>query len=286
MGMMQMAGAAAFTDDGKGVEDSLIMQRAMQYGSMIGAVLMQHCEDPSLFGGSMNSGAVAVRLGLGGIPSACEEIMLQRDLELVRRIGCRYHVQHVSSAGSMIMIRIAKAEGLPVTAEATPHHLLLTDAACVDYDTLYKVNPPLRTIEDVEAIRLGVADGTIDCLASDHAPHTCEEKDQEFALAPFGMISIEAALGLYAKALVESSMCDWPILIERMTANPARAIGSELGTLGVGSPADVTIIDPKKRWTVRVDKFESKSRNCPYDGWELTGRAITTIVDGEVKFRL
>jgi len=227
-----------------------------------------------------------VRLGLGGIPASCEEIMLKRDLELVRRIGGKYHVQHVSTAGSVSLIRNAKSEGLPVTAEATAHHLLLTDAACMEFDPLYKVNPPLRTADDIEAIREGVADGTIDCLASDHAPHTQEEKELEFALAPFGIISLEVALGLYIKALIETSVCDWPMLIKRMTSNPAQAIGSQLGTLTVGRPADVTIIDPKKRWTVRLDQFSSKSRNCPYDGWKLKGRAIMTIVDGDIKYRL
>jgi len=212
--------------------------------------------------------------------------MLQRDLELVRRIGGRYHVQHVSTAGSVALIRNAKAEGLPVTAEATPHHLLLTDAACMEFDPIYKVNPPLRSSADIDALRAGVADGTIDCLASDHAPHTQEEKELEFALAPFGIISLEAALGLYIKALIEPGVCDWPMLIKRMTSNPAEAIGSELGTLTEGKPADVTIIDPKKRWTVNVDRFRSKSRNCPYDGWKLKGRAVMTIVDGEIKFRL
>ncbi len=286
MGMMRGAGAVAFTDDGKGVEDSKIMQRALQYASMLGTVLMQHCEDPGLFGGDMNSGAISVRLGLGGIPCSCEEIMLQRDLELLRKTGGQYHVQHVSARGSVVMIRNAKAEGLAVTAEATPHHLLLTDAACMGYDPNYKVNPPLRSVEDVEALREGVADGTIDCLASDHAPHTREEKEQEFAIAPFGMISLEAALGLYVKALIDTGLCDWPCLIERMTANPARIIGVDRGTLSIGRPADITIIDPKKRWTVNTSRFRSKSRNCPYEGWKLKGRAVMTIVEGDVKHRI
>ena len=286
MGMMRQAGAVAFTDDGRGVEDCRVMQRALQYSAMVGTVLMQHCQEPSLFGGSMNSGAVAPRLGLGGIPASCEEIMLERDLELIRRTGGKYHAQHLSTAGSVELVRAAKANGLPVTAEVTPHHLLLTDAACVEYDSIYKVNPPLRTIEDIEALRRGVADGTIDCLATDHAPHTEEEKELEFALAPFGMISLEAALGLYIKALVDTSLCNWPALISRMTCCPASIIGSDLGTLGVGRPADVTVIDPKKRWTVRKDKFLSKSRNCPYEGWKLKGRAIMTIVNGDIKFCL
>ena len=234
MGMMVAAGAVAFSDDGDGVASTSMMQRALQYAGMLSVPLMQHCQDGELAGGVMNSGAVAVRLGLGGIPATAEQIMLRRDLELVERIGARYHVQHVTTAGSVDLIRAAKARGLPVTAEATPHHLLLTDAACGAYDPQYKVNPPLRSAEDVEALRAGVADGTIDCLATDHAPHAQEEKELEFGLAAFGMIGLECALGLYAKALVQTHLCDWPTLIERMTAGPARAIRRPLGTLAAG----------------------------------------------------
>ena len=284
MSLMTEAGAVAFSDDGEGVASSSIMQRAMQYARMLDVVLMQHCQDPDLAGGHMNSGAVAVRLGLAGIAASGEEIMLRRDLELVERVGCRYHVQHVSSAGSVELLRQAKAEGLPVTAEAAPHHLLLTDAACMSYDPNYKMNPPLRSAADVEALREGVADGTIDCLATDHAPHSAEESELEFSLAPFGIISLECALGLYAKALIASGAMDWPALIARMTVNPARVIGQRLGTLAVGAKADVTVIDPKRRWKVKVANWRSRSRNCPYDGWTLTGRAVATIVSGQVKY--
>jgi len=246
---------------------------------------MQHCQDPDLFGGVMNSGAVAVRLGLGGIAAAGEQIMLRRDLELVERIGGRYHVQHVSSAGSVELIRAAKAAGMNISAEATPHHLLLTDAACMSFDPNYKVNPPLRTAADVEALRQGVADGTIDCLATDHAPQAKEEKELEFALAPFGIMSLEVALGLYVKALVSTKLLTWPELISRMTVAPAAVINRPLGTLNVGAVADVTVIDPRKRWTVKLDSLASISRNCPYDGWRLKGRAVATIVAGQVKHR-
>jgi len=286
MGLMAEAGAVAFSDDGDGVASSSVMQRALQYAGMIHAPILQHCQDGDLMGGQMNSGAVAVRLGLGGIAASGEEIMLQRDLELVERTGARYHVMHVSSAGSVELIRQAKAAGLNVTAEATPHHLLLTDAACMGYDPNYKVNPPLRSADDVQALRAGVADGTICCLASDHAPHAKEEKEVEFGLAPFGIISLDCALGLYAKALIDSKVCDWPRLIAAMTVNPARIIDRPLGALGEGSVADVTIIDPKRRWTVNADAFISKSRNCPYNGWKLKGRAVATIVGGQVKFEL
>ena len=284
--MMVEAGSVAFTDDGDGVASATVMQRALQYAARLGVPLMQHCQDPELAGGVMNSGAVAVRLGLGGIAPAGEQIMLQRDLELVKRTVARYHVQHVSCAGSVEMIRAAKSAGLPVTAEASPHHLLLTDAACAEYDPNFKVNPPLRSAGDVEALRAGVADGTIDCLATDHAPHAKEEKELEFGLAPFGIISLECALGLYAKAMIDTGLLDWPGLIARMTVNPASVINRPLGRLVVGGPADVTIINPKMRWTVRVDTFRSRSRNCPFDGWELSARPVAAIVGGSIKFRL
>jgi dihydroorotase len=286
MGVMLEAGATAFSDDGDGVASTSVMQRALQYARMLGVPLLQHCQDPDLLTGVMNSGAVAVRLGLGGIAASGEEIMLRRDLELVNRTGASYHVMHVSSAGSVELIRRAKASALPVTAEATPHHLLLTDATCMNYDPNYKVNPPLRGVADVEALRAGVADGTIDCLATDHAPHAAEEKDLEFGLAPFGIIALDCALGLYAKALIATGLMDWPEVIARMTAGPAAVIKSDLGTLSPGAPADVTIIDPKMRWTVDVSAFASRSRNCPYHGWRLTGRAVTTIVAGQVRFSL
>jgi dihydroorotase len=286
MSLMTEAGAVAFSDDGEGVASSSIMQRAMQYAKMLDAVLMQHCQDPDLAGGHMNSGAIAVRLGLTGLAAAGEEIMLRRDLELVERTRCRYHVQHVSSAGSVELLRQAKAEGLPVTAEAAPHHLLMTDAACMNYDPNYKMNPPLRSARDVEALRAGVADGTIDCLATDHAPHSAEEKELEFSLAPFGIISLECALGLYVKALIDSGAMDWPALIARMATNPARVLGRPLGTLAVGAEADVTIIDPNRRWTVKVDQWRSRSRNCPYDGWKLTACAAATIVAGRVRYEV
>ena len=283
MGMMLSAGAVAFSDDGDGVASTAVMYRALQYAKLLDVPLMQHCQDPDLAGGHMNSGAVAVRLGLAGIAGSGEQIMLRRDLELVERAGARYHMQHVSTAGSVKLLREAKAAGLPVTAEATPHHLLLTDAACAGFDPVYKVNPPLRSADDVEAVRQGVADGTIDCLATDHAPQSLEEKELEFGLAPFGMIALECAIGLYAKALIKTKLLDWPGLIERMTVNPAAVIGLATPTLEPGAVADVTVIDPKKRWTVRAGKFRSRSRNCPYEGWSIKGKAVAAIVGGEVK---
>ncbi|MFW6133260.1 MAG: dihydroorotase [Planctomycetota bacterium] len=296
MAAMLEAGAVGFSDDGDGVASTAVMQRALQYAAHLGAPLMQHCQDPDLMvGGQMHSGATAVRLGLGGIAASGEQIMLRRDLKLVEHTGARYHVQHVSTAGSVELIRQAKQTGLPVTAEAAPHHLLLTDAACAEYDPNYKVNPPLRSATDVEALRAGVADGTIDCLASDHAPHAEEEKELEFGLAPFGIISLDCALGLYAKALIGGGWMDWPALIARLTTGPAGVLagGAREGAAGqsaslcgltAGAVADVTVIDPDRSWTVRPEQFASKSRNCPYGGWDLTGRAVATIVQGRVAF--
>ncbi len=287
MGMMLQAGAVAFSDDGDGVASTGLMHRALQYAAMLGAPVMQHCQDPDQGGGVMNSGAVAVRLGLSGIPASGEQIMLRRDLELVEHTNARYHVLHVTSRGSVELIRAAKAEALPVTAEAAPHHLLLTDAACETFDTNCKVSPPLRSADDVEAVRQAVADGTIECLATDHAPHAEEEKELEFGLAPFGMISLECAVGLYAKALVETGRMDWPALIARMTSGPAgviRQAGENLGKLAEGAPADITVIDPAADYTVDVKGWRSRSRNCPYDGWRLAARPIWTIVGGAVKY--
>ena len=287
MGTMLAAGAVAFTDDGEGVASSNVMQRALQYAGMFDAPIMQHCQDPDLGAdGAMNSGATAVRLGLAGVPAAAEDIMLQRDLALLARTGGHYHVQHVSTAGAVDMIRTAKRRGLPVTAEATPHHLLLTEAACSTYDPNYKVAPPLRSAGDVEALRAGVADGTIDCLATDHAPHAAEEKELEFALAPNGIIGLECAVGLFAKGLIDTGLLDWPGLISRMTTAPAAIIHKPLGALAVGAEADVTIIDPKADYNVNVGAWRSKSRNCPYDGWTLAARAVCTIVAGEIKFSI
>jgi len=285
MGMMLEAGAVGFSDDGDGISSSAMMYRALQYAGMLDVPLMQHCQDPDLMSGVMNSGPIAVRLGLAGIAASGEQTMLRRDLELVARTGARYHVQHVSTAGSVELIRQAKASHLPVTAEATPHHLLLTDAACMTFDPNCKMNPPLRSADDVAALREGVADGTIDCLASDHAPHSAEEKELEFALAPFGIISLECALGLYVKALIQTHLMDWHELLDRMAVRPAGVIARPYGTLSPGAIADVTIIDPDKQWTVDINSFESKSRNCPYDEWQLTGKADVTIVDGEIRFR-
>jgi len=286
MGLMLQRGAIAFSDDGCGVADAAVMRKALQYAKMFDAMLMQHCEEAALSGGSMHAGLVSTEIGMPGIPAEAEQLMIARDLLLNRTIGCRYHVQHVSTAGSVELIRSAKRAGQAVTAEVTPHHLLLTDECCRGYDTNYKMNPPLRTSADVAACIEGVKDGTIDCLATDHAPHLAEEKELEFPFAPFGIISLECALGLYVKALIEPGHIDWMKLIELMSAAPARIARLSKGTLTPGADADVTVIDPALRWTVDVDQMASKSRNCPFGGWQLTGRAVATIVGGDVKWQL
>jgi dihydroorotase len=288
IGSMQARGAIAFSDDGVGVADAAVMRRALQYIKMFDGLIMQHCEEPSLLGGCMNAGVVATALGLSGIPAEAEQLMIARDLLLNRTIGCRYHVQHISTAWSVELIRRAKRDGIKgATCEVSPHHLLLTDETCRSYDTAYKMNPPLRTAVDVAACIEGAKDGTIDCLATDHAPHLAEEKELEFPDAAFGILGLECALPLYIKALVEPGHVSWMKLIELMSTAPARIVGlSDRGTLRDGARGDVTIIDPSAEWTIDVEQFASKSRNCPFDGWKVKGRATHTIVGGELKWSL
>jgi dihydroorotase len=285
MGLMAEAGALGFTDDGNGVQNPAIMLRALKYAKMFDVVIAQHCQDNSFAGnGVMNSGYCSTILGLPGMDALAEEAMLWRDIQLVRRTQVRYHAQHISTAGSVELIRQAKNDSLPVTCEVTPHHLLLTEQACAEYDTNCKVNPPLRSQKDVDALKQAVADGLVDALASDHAPHLQSEKELEFLTAPFGIAGMECALGLYVKALIEPKLLDWPGLVRMMTASPARIIGIDKGTLSRGKQGDVSIIDPDAEWQIDVAKFLSKSRNCPYHGWTVKGKVEKTIVGGEVRF--
>ena len=285
MGFMAEAGAVGFTDDGRGVQDPGVMLRALKYASMFDVVIAQHCQDERIAGqGVMNAGYYSTILGLPGIDPLAEEAMLWRDIQLVRKTKARYHAQHISTAGSVGLIRAAKEDGLPITCEVTPHHLLLTEECCAEYDTNYKVNPPLRSEKDVEALREAAADGLVDALATDHAPHLQSEKELEFFTAPFGIASLECALALYVKALIEPGVLDWPSLIRLMTQNPAGIIGIEKGTLGKGAQADVTIIDPNAEYAIDVNTFRSKSRNCPYHGWRVKGKVEKTIVGGEMRF--
>jgi dihydroorotase len=237
-------------------------------------------------GGVMNAGTTATRLGLPGIHPMAEELMIQRDLTLVRHTGARYHVCHISTHRAVELVRQAKAAGLPVSAEVTPHHLLLTEETCSNFDTNCKVNPPLRTRSDIEACIQGLIDGTIDCLATDHAPHGIQQKELEFLDAPFGIIGLESALPLYVKALIEPGHLEWPALIEKMTVRPARILSLNKGTLAVGADADVTVIDPKRTWTIDAAQFASKSRNCPFHDWPVAARPVATIVAGQIKYRL
>jgi len=286
MGSMLRAGAVGFSDDGCGVDNAGVMRRAFQYISMFDKPLIQHCEVSELSEeGVMHAGYMSVKLGLPGIPAAAEELMIQRDLKLLEGTGGRYHVSHISTAGAVDLVRQAKGNGLSVTCEVCPHHLLLTDEACAEYDTHYKMKPPLRTRADAEACIAGVADGTIDCLATDHAPHGLQAKELEFLYAPFGIIGMECALALFVKALVAPGHISWSKLIAMMAQRPAEVLGLSKGTLRQGADADVTLIDPEREWTIDTKEFRSKSRNCPFDGWKVKGKAVTTIVGGEVKYR-
>jgi len=285
MGLMAQAGAIGFTDDGCGVQDAALMLRALKYAGMFDLVVAQHCQDDSLgTGGVMNAGYHSTILGLPGIDPLAEEMMLWRDIQLVKKTGVRYHAQHISTAGSVELIREAKIRSLPVTCEVTPHHLLFSDDAVMDYDTNYKVSPPLRTVKDVEALKRAIQEGLVDALVTDHAPHLQSEKELEFLAAPFGIASLECALALYAKALIEPGILDWPGLISLMTHRPAGVIGIDKGTLAKGDRADITIIDPDAEYTIDAAKFESKSRNCPYSGWLVTGKVQKTIVAGEIRY--
>ena len=290
MAAMSAAGAVGFSDDGDGVANPAMMRRVLEVCASLGKPFMQHCQDPQLADhGVMNEGAVATRLGLLPWPREAEEIMLERDVRLNRGPRARYHAQHLSSGGSAEIIRRARAEGLPVSGEVSPHHLLLTDDACEGYNTLAKMNPPLRTRRDIDELKKAVADGTIDVLATDHAPHTAAEKARDFASAPFGIIGLDCALALYVKALVDDGVIGWPRLIELLTRTPADLCGlghHGLGSLREGSAGDVTVIDPNLEWTIDVSTFASKSRNCPFDGWKLRGRATATVVGGRVLWEL
>lgn len=286
IGLMVRAGAVAFSDDGDGVADAGVCQRAMNYIRMFDKLFIEHCEEKALGRGVMNAGVTATRLGLPGCPAIAEELMAQRDIALARATGVRYHVAHVSTAGAVELVRRAKAAKLPVSTEVCPHHLLLTEESCTGYDPNFKMNPPLRTQADVDACLAGVQEGVIDCLVSDHAPHGHQEKELGFVEAPFGIIGLETALALFIKALIETKRVDWPQLLRAMSTRPAALLGVPGGTLKVGAPADVTIIDPQLEWVVDLEQSRSKSRNSPFDGWALRGRAVRTLVGGRTRFSL
>jgi dihydroorotase len=285
IGEMIEAGAVAITDDGRPVATAGLMRLALEYARSFGITVASHCEDVSLSrGGAMNEGVVSTRLGLIGIPNAAEDIGIARDLLLAELTGARLHVQHVSTRLGVAMIRAAKERGLAVTAEGTPHHFTLTDAAVEAYRTDAKVNPPLRSEADREAVIAGVVDGTLDVIATDHAPHHYDEKEQAFEDAPFGLVGLETALALGITQLVDRGLIDLSTLIMRLSTAPARAFNLPGGSLAAGAPADITVFDPAVEWTVDAARLRSKSRNTPFHGMTLRGRAVFTIVDGRVVF--
>jgi dihydroorotase len=287
IGDLVSSGAVAISDDGSSVQSAATMKRALEYARMFEIAVISHAEDPSLSNGThMNEGYTSTSLGIKGNPSISEEICIARDIMLSQYVNSRLHVAHVSTRGGVELIRAAKARGLNVTGEATPHHLTLTDDMIAErFDTNLKMNPPLRTRSDMEAVVAGIQDGTLECIATDHAPHSVEEKDVEFDLAPNGIIGLETALGLAVKHLVKPGLISWSDLVARMANGPASVMNLEMGSLKKGHPADITIIDPELVWTVDVSKFKSKSRNSPYHGHQLQGRAIMTIVDGKVVYQ-
>jgi dihydroorotase len=285
-GELKEAGAAALSDDGRPVSNSQLMRRALEYAHTFDMLVISHAEDLTLTGeGVMHEGVVSVQMGLKGIPAAAEEVAVFRDIELARLTGARLHIAHVSTAGSVEIIRRAKASGVKVTAETAPHYFSLTHEAVRGFDTNAKMSPPLRTEADVAAIKAGLADGTLDCLATDHAPHSILEKEVEFDRAANGIIGLETALGLSLE-LVREGVLSLSGLIGKLSSNPARILGVPGGSLAAGGPADVTVINLDKPWTVDVEQFKSKSRNSPFHGRHLTGRAVLTVVGGEIKFQV
>ena len=281
-GEMVEAGIVAVSDDGMPVVDSALMRRALEYARMFRLVVIAHEEEPGLCCGAvMHEGSVSVRLGLRGMPSAGESVMVARDIELARVTGGRLHIAHISCAEAVDMVRRAKAEGLPVTAEAAPHHFMLDDTAVEAYNTNAKMKPPLRSAADVEAVRRGLADGSIDAIATDHAPHHRDEKVCEFDKAAFGIVGLETMLPL-ALELVRRGYMDLSRMVDALSTRPAAILGIGRGTLAPGSPADLVIFDPEREWSLRADAMATKSRNTPFDGWTLKGKAIRTLVGGVV----
>jgi dihydroorotase len=282
-GEMIGAGAIGMSDDGKPVASAHIMRTALEYARTFGVPVIDHCEEPTLAKGwAMNEGLVGARMGLKGLPAEAEEIMVIRDILLARLTGGHVHLAHMSTKGSVELIRWGKERGINVTAEVCPHHLSLTEDSVEGYNTNAKMSPPLRAFDDVEALQDAVVDGTIDIIATDHAPHHYDEKEREFADAPNGIVGLETALGVVSTTLVASGMLDIATLVERMSTAPARIFGLPGGTLAPGAPADITVFDPAMKWTVDPERFLSKGRNTPYAGRELTGQARYTIVGGRV----
>ncbi|MFL6545164.1 MAG: dihydroorotase [Candidatus Udaeobacter sp.] len=288
IGSLAQAGIIAITDDGHCIQNHEVMRRAVEYARMVGVPILDHCQDYNLVGnGVVHEGYWSTLLGLPGWPAAGEEAIVMRDILLAELCDHYIHCQHVSTAGSVRLIREARSRGVKISGEVCPHHIALTDEAIQNFDTNYKVNPPLRSQQDVDALLDGIADGTLSILCSDHAPHADFEKEVEFDIAPFGIIGLETELGLFMDLLVHKHRrIDIARLIEMYTVEPARLLKIHAGTLSIGARADMTLIDPELEWIVRLDQFESASRNSPFNGWKLRGRAVRTIVAGKTVWKL
>ena len=288
IGSLKQAGVVAITDDGHCIQNHEVMRRAVEYARMVGVPVLDHCQDYNLVGnGVVHEGYWSTLLGLPGWPAAGEEAIVMRNILLAELCDHQIHCQHVSTAGSVRLLREARARGVKISGEVCPHHIALTDDAIQNFDTNYKVNPPLRSEKDIDALLEGITDGTLSILCSDHAPHANFEKEVEFDVAPFGIIGLETELGLFINLLVHKyRKIDIARLIAMYTVEPARLLGIDAGTLSVGARAHVTLIDPKLEWTVKVNQFHSASRNSPFDGWELKGRAVRTIVGGKTVWKL
>jgi dihydroorotase len=288
IGSLAQAGIVAITDDGHCIQNHEIMRRAVEYARMVGVPVLDHCQDYNLVGnGVVHEGYWSTLLGLSGWPAAGEEAMVMRNILLAELCDHHIHCQHVTTAGSVRLLREARARGVKISGEVCPHHIALIDEAIQNFDTKYKMNPPLRSQADVDALLEGIADGTLSILCSDHAPHAGFEKEVEFDAAPFGIIGLETELGLFLELLVHNyGKIDIARLIEMYTVEPASLLKISAGKLSIGARADVTLIDPELEWKVRVDQFESASRNSPFDGWNLKGRAVRTIVGGKTVWKL
>jgi len=285
IGSLKRAGVVAITDDGDCVQSNELMRRAAEYAAMFELPIMDHCQDQSMTEGAvMNEGLMSTRLGLRGWPHAAEDLIVSRNVILSSYTGAHIHLQHISSGYSVEIIRLAKARGVKITAEATPHHLALTEAGLVGYDTNWKMNPPLRTEADRQALIAGLRDGTLDCIGTDHAPHTNYEKDREFDYAPNGILGLETALPVVLGVLVREAKFKLPQVLELMTRRAAAILQLDAGTLAAGAPADVCLFDPAEKWRYDARTGQSKSNNSPWDGQELTGRVKITVVDGQVVF--
>ncbi len=275
------AGVVAFSDDGKSVANSLLLRRALEYASMFDVPIIEHCEDANLAAnGHMHEGFVSSNLGITGIPAVAEDVVVARNIMLAEYAQSKMHIAHISTAGSVELVRRAKEKGIPVTAETTPHHFTLTDEAVRSFDANFKMNPPLRSQKHVDAVIEGLKDGTIDVIATDHAPHSIEEKDVEFGAAPFGIIGLETAVGLCVKQLIEPGILTWNQLFEKLIQNPYRVIGVDAPFIKVGEKANLSIVDPNLEWTVDKKKLKSRSRNTPFDGWKLKGKPAAVFNNG------